>query len=202
MPDVRSRLELAVLQEESPDPQKWSKAQANDEQLKQILSGSTKCAFQLQARHTPHGPVYSDFSTGAARAYVPLAYRRAVFDSLHGLAHGGRKATTKLIETRYCWPDMNREIARWTRCCVQCQRAKINKHTASPVAAFPLAESRFGHIHIDVVGPLPPASELKYLLTCVDRFTRWPEAWLLTNISAHVVATTLVNQWVSRFGLP
>ena len=35
---------------------------------------------------------------------------------------------------------------------------------------------RFDHGHIDIVGPLPYANGFRYLLTCVDRFTRWPDA--------------------------
>ena len=44
---------------------------------------------------------------------------------------------------------------------------------------------RFDHIHIDIVGPVLPYSEgVKYLLTCVDRFTRWPEAIPLVDIKS------------------
>jgi len=69
----------------------------------------------------------------------------------------------------------------------------------SPIVPFPTAERRFGHIHIDLVGLLPSSNGNKYLLTCIDRYTRWPA---LQNMSAHAVAVTLVNQWFSRFGLP
>ncbi len=57
---------------------------------------------------------------------------------------------------------------------------------------------RFSHIHLDVVGPLAPEKGYSYLLTCVDRYARWP----MMDQTAETIATTVLNGWIARYGVP
>ncbi|GFT50772.1 retrovirus-related Pol polyprotein from transposon 297 [Nephila pilipes] len=41
------------------------------------------------------------------------------------------------------------------RTSLQCQRAKLYRHTRSDIGKFETPRSRFEHVHIDLVGPLP-----------------------------------------------
>lgn len=176
MPVALSRLEITEVIEGLPDLEQWAIHQSTDQQLKNILSGSEKCALQLQPRDTENGVIFFDFSTGNARLCVPVVLRQNVLNVLHGQVHGGRSTTLRMVKSHYCWPNMNHDIFRWVRCCLQCQRTKVNRHTFFSIAPFAPPEWRFGHIHIDLVGPLPTSKGCSYMLTCVDWFTRWPEA--------------------------
>ena len=143
-----------------------------------------------------------DTSSGGRRVVVPGALRERVLRAVHSLHHPGRRATWRMVKRDFVWPSMARDVGLFVRSCVECQKSKTQFHLRPPALRFSEDMRRFGVLHVDLVGPMPEARGFRYLLTMMDRATRWLEAVPLKEISATEVARELVNVWFSRFGVP
>ena len=107
------------------------------------------------------------------------------------------------MSARVVWRGMASDLAAWCRACQQCQRAKVTKQPAAPVQPIPIPQSRFSHVHVDLVGPLPVSSDsFTYILTIIDRTTRWLEAVPLKDMTASTCSAAFMSSWVARFGMP
>jgi len=145
---------------------------------------------------------YYDISIpGCVRPIIPVELRRKAFDSVHNLHHPGSHNTYDLMHTRFIWPYMRKDVRTWCQECVPCQKNKITRHTKPPILSFPTG-NRFETLHLDIVGPLPMSQGKSYILTMIDRKTRWPEAVPISSISADNVAKHLIDTWFSRYGIP
>ena len=203
--DALSRIEIDSITKSSfLDLNELVASQKDDPEIQKFLQPSASSSLKLELKPCQFScsEMWCDTSTGTPRPFVTSSFRRRIFDQMHSISHPGIAATTKLICARYVWTDMKRQIKDWVQSCEKCQKSKIQRHTRAPLGTFSLPDARFSHVHLDIVGPLPPSNGNVYLLTMIDRFTRWPEAIPMGDMKASTICQAVFNVWISRFGCP
>uniref|UniRef100_A0ABD2XR19 RNA-directed DNA polymerase n=1 Tax=Trichogramma kaykai TaxID=54128 RepID=A0ABD2XR19_9HYME len=145
---------------------------------------------------------YANVQDNNIRPYLPESLRLTIFNIYHGLSHPSGRVTDRLIRRSYVWPNMTRDITNWCKCCLDCQQSKISRYNKLSPAQFIAPDARFQHIHVDLVGPLPIREGYRFILSIIDRFSRWPEAIPLRDSTAPTVTQAIFDHWISRYGTP
>ena len=168
----------------------------------EVAALRAKSNLQFSTQHVEGHPLLGDISTGVFRPIVPTAFKQQVFETIHGIAHPGTRASRRLILSRFVWKRAAADVTAMARACLTCQQGKIHKHVHVRARHIPVPSRRFSHVHVDLVGPLPTSEGFTHLFTVIDRTTRWAEAIPLSSTSAQACARALFRGWIARFGVP
>ena len=219
------------LQEDAPDPwlDGWavediSKAQKADPEIARYLelvtynkpkperssvTGSGPMGWKLSVQKgllyivQPHKRSPSLITP---RLVTPRPIRQEIFNSLHGTRLGGHLGINRSVEqiqNNFFWPGLYSDTLLW---CSQCPECAQSKEGPMPKKAG-LKQQPVGmpleRMAEDIVGPLPITEKGNlYILIVVDYFTKWAEAFPLTNKSSMAVADSIVTQVMCRIGTP
>jgi len=117
--------------------------------------------------------------------------------------HLGAKKTTFQVGRRFYWHRWKSDVTRFCRRCVTCNSYHRGKLPRSAPLQPIVAGAPFERMSIDLTGPHCKSDRHHiWIMTCVDPYTKWAEAFPLRNKEAETVARVLVEQVFTRFGTP
>jgi len=177
-----------------------SRDQQDDPQVEQLQYNR---ALQLVKVSMAGHEVLCDVAAGNLRPVLPEGHRQRAFRQVHGIAHPGGRASVRLMNQRYVWLGLAKDVTEWCRQCEVCHRAKVTQPAQATVQKMPIPKHRFSHVHVDLCGPFETSpSGHNRLLTIIDRSTRWFEIQPLAAHDAEAVLEAFVTVWISRYGVP
>ncbi|KMQ86948.1 hypothetical protein RF55_13921 [Lasius niger] len=129
------------------------------------------------------------------RVVIPEALRDRVLKELHA-GHIGIVRMKGLGRNYVWWRGMDRDIENAVQSCKECSRFQNNPRPVPLHHCEPTVEP-FQRIHIDFAGPFLGHN----FLVCVDSHTKWPEVFVMNNITA-TSTIEKCREIFSRFGIP
>ena len=133
--------------------------------------------------------------------------RLGIISEAHDSAIGGHKGIAKTyhrVRERYFWPRIKEDISEYVRTCADCQKRKLVRvKTRQPMRITTTPNGAFEVLEMDIVGPLPvTVAGNKYILTLQCNLTKYSDALPIFDMTAEMVATALVHDFITRFGCP
>jgi hypothetical protein len=113
--------------------------------------------------------------------------------------------TKKILDARYWWPTLLKDIHEFCKSYDSCQKIRRLKTKSLAKLVITLPEKPFVKWDLNFIGPIKPARRLtgnKYILVAINYATKWVEAKaLITNIT--IVITRFMYEYIlTRFGCP
>ena len=189
------------------------KLQSEDADLKQIYESLRSAPTATMSKeYVIHDsllyhlarPVRSD-TEPHLQLVIPKSLTAVVIHGYHSDISGGHLGLEKTyakIRSRYYWANSYKETADFVLKCDTCNRRMLRKRQAelqdNIQPTYP-----FECIGIDTVGPYPMSKQGNcYLITIVDWFSSWIEAFPVPNKEAKTIARIILEQFIPRHACP
>ena len=141
---------------------------------------------------------------GTLRVIPPSSQRGRLFHEAHSGMFGAHLSDMKVyseLRRHYWWAGMRSDVARWTHGCLVCATHSPGRATHAPLTPIPVA-GPFDRIGVDVIQFPRSYQGNQYAVVFMDYLTKWPEVFPVSDQSAATVARLLVEEIVSRHGVP
>lgn len=181
---------------EAVDGVEWACQQGDDADIRPVLTWvAAQC--QLWRRNVKRG--WKEPATGETQwqVVVPKALWETVLQTVHGAPGSGHSGVAKTLcrfRQGIYWGQHQRDVEDFFHRCDSCTARKgPTERLHAQLQQFPVG-CPMERVRIDVLGPFPRTDKGKrYVLTAMDYFTKWPEAYSLPDQEAETIVDTLVK---------
>ena len=188
----------------STDKPAWNEVEGQSTDVKSLWNEWQRLTIKDDILHRHWTSI--DGSSDRLQIVLPIAYRTKFIHLSHtGITGGhlGRSKTEDQVRRRAYWPNWRTQVAEELRRCPECAQYHRGKApTQTPLQPF-IAGEFWETIPIDITGRHPKSQRgNEYILTVVDHFTKWAEAFPIRSHTATVIVKVLMDHLFSRFGFP
>ena len=190
---------------------KWLRTGINPEQSElSLCSPAIKRTWSQRPQLVLDGALFYRWEEPEGRSRIKLVIPETLKEEALRLAHdltsaghfGIAKTLAKLKYTFY-WPQLYSAVHDYVTTCATCTtNKKAHRKAKAPLGSYH-AGAPMQRLHIDIMGPFFPSERgNKYILMIIDQFTKWVECHAIPDQTAQKVCVTLIDNFISRFGIP
>ncbi|KAA0722980.1 Retrovirus-related Pol polyprotein from transposon 297 [Triplophysa tibetana] len=141
------------------------------------------------------------------KVYIPTNLRKDLLGSTHsspGSGHPGNQRTLSLLQARYWWPNMVRDVSQFVEGCSVCAISRTPLQLpAGKLVPLPIPRRPWSHVGVDFVTDLPKSDGFTCILVAVDRFSKSCRLIPLRGLpTALETAEALFHNVFRNFGIP
>lgn len=151
-----------------------------------------------------NGTLFRVMPDKTLRTVVPVTERKKLFEEVHGGTFGAHQREIKthfMLSRHYWWPTMRPDIHRWSRACDICCERRAGPKPHVPLTPIPVA-GPWDRVGVDVLQLPRSDAGNRYLIVFIDYLTKWVEAFATPNQTSLTIARLLVENVVTRHGVP
>ena len=151
----------------------------------------------------PH--THTDFPLPGEEVRTVSTLREELIRDVHGLGHLGMGKTLELMQRRYYWPGMTRDVKSYIKGCKECQQNKAVHHKPYGIARpVEVPSRRWDCVSMDFIMDLPRTlSGNNAILVCVDTFSKRSHFIpCKTSITGSQCAQLFYNEIYKHHGMP
>ena len=150
------------------------------------------------------GVLYRVMPDKTWRVIPPTQDRKDLFMEAHQGVFGAHLRGAKIysqLHRHYWWPGMSADVKNWCCACLVCASRSVGRPERPPLTPIPVA-GPFDRVGVDVLKLPRSRRGHSYAVVFVDYLTKWPEVYATRDQTAPTIAKLLVEEVISRHGVP